>query len=216
MLEENVVEQQDAEVEAVDYKALYEQSEKEKAGLLAKKNELLNETKQAKSERAKAAELAEQARQEQLKIAEKNGEYEKLFKTEKERREQLENELSSARKEQRNEKIDIAAMRIASQLAKGDPDKAELLKVFLASSISNVADEFGRVDEDTLNSVAKQFESDKRYQPLLGGNLSVGGGAPGSMRGAQSSVKEISRNDFEAMDHGARRSFLAKGGKLAD
>lgn len=203
------------EVAEVDYKAKYEEAQKNIEALAAKKEELLKETKQAKEEKRKQADLAEQAKQQQLEVAQKNGEFEKLWKQEQQEKEKALQELQSSRKERRDEKINLAAMKVAVDLAKGDANKAELLSEFLARSISNVADEYGHVDGDVLSSVRTQFETDKKYAPLLGGNQSVGSGAPGNTRSAQQQTKTITRSEFDSLDHFARKKFL-KGGKVID
>jgi len=153
--------------------------------LANKKDELLKETKAAKEEKRKAADDAEQAKREQQSIAEKNGEYEKLYKQKDEEYAKLEHKYTTAQNERRNEKIELAANKVANELTKGDGNKAELLSSFIAKTISNVADETGRVDNETLQDIKKQFECDVKYAPLIVTNLSTGGGAPGNMRSAQ-------------------------------
>jgi len=207
MNEESQVEIQEESIETL--KSQLAEAQKAIESLASKKDELLKETKAAKEEKRKQADLVQVAKQEQLAVAEKNGEFERLFKAEREERTKLEELLSSTKKEQRNEKIGLAAMKVAVDLAKGDANKAELLSEFLAKSISNVADELGRIDEDTLNSVRKQFESDKRYAPLLGGNLSNGGSAPGNARGAGVS-QTINRAEFDQMPAYKKSEFITK------
>jgi hypothetical protein len=205
-VETNVAEQQQ---DVVDYKSKYEEAQKAIEALAAKKEELLKETKNAKEEKRKQAELAEQARQEQLEVAQKNGEFEKLWKQEQQEKERVLQELQNSRKERRDEKINLAAMKVAVDLAKGDADKAELLSEFVAKSIGKVADEYGQVDNDLLSSVRTQFETDKRYTPLLGGNKSVGSGAQGNTRSA--SVKTtLDRAAFDQLSPKAKAEFAAK------
>ncbi len=212
--ETNVAEQ--PETDEIDYKAKYEEAQKNIAGLLSKKDELMAETKAAKEEKRKQENLATQAKQEQLDIAQKNGEFEKLWKQEQQEKEKALQDLQTSRQERRNEKINLSAMKIAVDLAKGDANKAELLSDFLARSIGKVADEFGHIDADILSSVRTQFETDKKYSPLIGGNQSVGSGAPGNTRGAQQDVKTITRSEFDTMPHAARSKFFSNGGKLTD
>lgn len=212
--ENQVVEQK--EVEVIDYKAKYEEAQKAIEALASKKEELLKETKAAKEEKRRQAEEAEQAKRKNLEIAEKNGEFEKLWKQAQEEKEQIRNELLMSKKERRDEKVNLAAMKIAVDLAKGDANKAELLSEFLARSIGKVADEYGNLDNDVLASVRTQFETDKKYAPLLGGNLSVGSGATGNTRSAPNNPKTLSRSEFESLDPVSRQKFFSKGGKLID
>lgn len=208
-MSEDIKDEQIAEQEVIDYKAKYEEAQKSIEALASKKEELLKETKQAKEEKRKQIEIADQERQQQLEVAQKNGEFEKLWKQEQQEKEKALQELSVSRRERRDEKINLAAMKVAVDLAKGDADKAELLSDFIAKSISKVADEYGQIDSDLLSSVRTQFETDKKYSPLLGGNKSVGSGAQGNTRGA--SVKTtLDRAAFEKMGSKAKSEFAAK------
>lgn len=198
----------------VDYKAKYEEAQKSIDALAAKKDELLSETKKHQEEKRNQAAIADQAKQEQLKESEKKGEFEKLWKIAQEEKETLRQELSNSKKDRRDEKVSLAAMKIAIDLAKGNANKAELLSEFLAKSIGKVADEYGNLDSDLLSSVRTQFETDKKYTPLLGGNQSVGSGAPGNTRGAQQTAKTLSREEFDSLDQSSRTKFFKDKGKL--
>jgi hypothetical protein len=212
--ENEIVAEQHEEV--VDYKAKYEEAKKSIDALVSKKDQLLHETKLAKEEREKQISIANEAKKNQLKVAEKNGEFEKLWKAAEEEKESYRNELSNFQKEMRQASLDVKAERIALELSNKDPNKAELLKAFVANSLSKLADDKGNIDDDVLLSIKRQFETDKKYSLLLGGNLSVGGGAPGSTRSAQNDVKSISRQEFNGLDHKTRKSFFTKGGKIVD
>ncbi len=194
-------------VPEIDYKAKYEEAQKAIESLASKKEELLKETKQAKEEKRKQIEASEQVR---LETAQKNGEFEKLWKQEQQEKEEALKELKISRQERRDEKINLAAMKVAVDLAKGDANKAGLLSEFVAKSIGKVADEYGQVDEDLLSSVRTQFESDSRYSPLLGGNQSNGSGAQGNPRSASGANKTLNRADFSKLDPKAQSEFAAK------
>ncbi len=196
----NVAEQQP---ETIDYKAKYEEAQKSIEALASKKEELLKETKQAKEEKRKQVEL-------QLEVAQKNGEFEKLWKQEQQEKEHALKELQLSRQERRDEKINLAAMKVAVDLAKGDANKAELLSEFIAKSIGKVADEYGQVDNDLLSSVRTQFETDKRYSPLLGGNQSNGSGAQGNTRSASVASKTLNRDEFSKLSSPAQSEFMSK------
>lgn len=197
--DENIAEQK--ETTEIDYKAWYEQNVEtieRLPGLVEKNRELLAEAKKVKDEKRKAEET----------LAKQNGEYEKLAK-------QYEDELRYERQERRSEKIKLQATKLAAELTKGDTDKAELLEVFLTQSLDSIADEKGQLDNALLSNVRKQFETDKKYQPLLGGNGSVGGSAPGNTRSA-TITNTITRAEFDKMNDVQRREFFAKSGKLED
>ena len=191
-----------SEVEALrqELARVKEESKKTIDSLVSKKDQLLNETKAAKEEKRRQAELAEQAKREQLSIAEKNGEFEKLYKQAQEEKQSLAEQLHKDRQERRNEKINVEAIRMANDLAKGDAYKAELLSNFIAGSLGKLADDYGRVDGDVLHSIKAQFETDKKYAPLLGGSQAVGGSAPGNTRSAGNSVNEITLDQFSKLN----------------
>lgn len=203
-------------VPEVDYKSKWEEAQRSIEALAAKKDELLNETKRNKEERRLQAELADQAKHEQLRESEKKGEFEKLWKQAQEEKDSLKQLLANTQKERRDDKISNYAMKVALDLAKGDAYKAELLSEFVARSIGKVADEYGHIDSDVLSSVRTQFETDNKYAPLLGGNQSVGSGAPGSTRSAPQKNTTLTRAEFESLDQPSRTKFFKSKGKLQD
>lgn len=212
MSEQDQVKEQQNDPQEIDYKAWYEENlpkVQSFESIVSKKEELLKETKAAKEKERKAAEQAEQARKEQQMIAEKNGEYEKLYKQKDEEVNKLKQELLNDRQERRNEKINVAAIKLASDLAKGESYKAELLSEFIAKKIGSIADEYGRVDNDTLEDIKKQFETDEKYAPLLGGNKSTGGGAPGNTRGAQQKT-QLTQAEFKVLAPAKQMEVLNK------
>lgn len=203
MNEENQVEEV---VQEIDYKAELEKTRAELELVRAKKDELYKETKSAKQQREDALKEAKRIEQEK---ALRDGEYEKLFKQRDEEYKKLEQQLQQDKQERRKDKVELTAAEIANDLAKGDANKAVLLRRFVADNISSLADEMGNVDVDTLAGIKKQFESDSRYQPLLGGNLSEGGSAPGNTRGAGVSQK-MSRAEFDQLPAFKKSEFIAK------
>lgn len=207
-VEEVVVEQENDEVGTLRQQLA--DAQKAIEALASKKDELLKETKAAKEEKRR---IAESSRQEQESLAQKNGEYEKLFKQRDEEYKQLQQQIQQEKQERRQDKINLTANKLAAELSKGDANKAELLSVFVANNLSTLADEHGQLDSTTLEGIKKQFETDARYKPLLGGNMATGGSAPGNTRSV-GDTKTIAREEFDSMDHSARRQFFAKGGKI--
>ena len=193
-------------VEEIDYKAELEKARAELELVRAKKDELYKETKTAKQQREEALKEAKRIEQEK---ALRDGEYEKLFKQRDEEYKALEQQLQKDKQERRSDKIELAANELAVELAKGDANKAVLLRRFVADNIGNVADELGNIDKDTLQGIRKQFENDAKYQPLLGGNLSQGGSAPGNARGAGVS-QTLNRAEFDQMPAYKKSEFIAK------
>jgi uncharacterized protein (DUF3084 family) len=211
----DVAEQQEVDVNEIQaLKAQLEEAKKAIEALAHKKDELLKETKQAKEEKRKAAEIVEAAKQKELESAQKNGEFERLWKQAQEEKEQLAKELMTDRQQRRDEKIRIAATKLALDLAKGDVTKAELLTEFVAKSVSNVADDAAHIDNDVLLSIKNQFEKDAKFAPLLAGNQAAGGSAPGNTRSAQQDTKTMERAAFDKLDPAKRMEFVKKGGTL--
>lgn len=188
--EENVVEQE----QELDYKALYEETKRKLDTVAAHKDKLYKETKQAKEERDREAE--EKAR--------KNGEFEKLL--DQERREK--NELKQNYK---NERISTHSLKIANELADGD--NVELLSEFVKKTLSNLADDEGRIESDIVDSVKNEYKNNPKFKALLRGSKASGGGASGNQQ-TKSQLNEMSRDDFDNLSQVKRKEFLKKGGIL--
>lgn len=178
MSEEQAVVADTTEVE-VDYKSLYEKAQKDVETLAAKKDELLKETKAAKADREATIAAKAQAEKEQ---AQRNGEFEKLFKSAEQRALELETVLNNERNSYKQEKIQGHAMKMAIDLADGDALSAKLLATFISQSIAKMADEKGTLDDSVLSAVRKEFQNNADYAPLLAGSKASGGGALGNTK----------------------------------
>lgn len=212
MTESNEV--QGEEVVAVDtndYKALYEKAQKDIEKIAAKKDELLNETKKAKQDR-ETAELAHRKATEEK--AQKDGEFEKLWQTAKKEKDELNQRLLDIQNSNRREKIQISAMRVATELADGD--NADLLSEFVQRNLDKMADEAGGLSPDVLDAVKNEFKNNVKYKSLLRSSKATGGGAPGNAKTISDAGQTLSRTEFNGLDQMARSKFLAKGGKLTD
>jgi hypothetical protein len=192
--------------EAIDYKALYEKASEDLQKVVAKKDELLSETKKAKQEKAEQIAAAQRAEQEK---AQKDGEFEKLWQSAEERRKQLEQELQNERNSYRQEKIQTHAMRVAVELADGDALSAKLLSHFLQDKLSKIATETGTLDDSVIDAVKQEFKNNKDFAPLLSGSKANGGGALGSGNSV-ATANTIDRNTFNQMDAGQQRDFVVK------
>lgn len=182
-------------------------------GLKTKLEEVLGETK-AEREKRKALEEA-QAESERL-AAEKNGEFEKLYK-------QRETELEQERKANREfrQKIEQQSIRtnaldIARQLASKDAKRADVLADYASRYAKfedgNVVFEIGGVKMDQ-SKVAEHLKTE--YPFLVDGSQASGGGAVGDGGGAPK-AKEISRSQWDQMGHGDRAAFAKDGGKVVN
>lgn len=194
----------------VDYKAMYEKAQLDLEKIAAKKDELLKETKKAKAEREEANNAAQRAAEEK---ATKDGEFEKLWQTTKKEKEELLSKLQEISNSNRREKIQIAAMKVATELADGD--NAELLSDFVMRNLDKMADDTGAVGADVLEAVKNDFKGNQKFKSLLRSSKAAGGGAPGNLSSAQAS-KTMNRSDFNNLDHASRGKFLSGGGKLTD
>lgn len=205
-----VVETKTNEDVGLDYKALYEKAQSDIVKIAAKKDELLNETKKAKQDR-EAAELAHKKATEDK--AQKDGEFETLWQTAKREKEELVLKLAERDRANRNEKVQISAMRIATELADGD--NAELLSEFVQRNLDKIADEAGALSADVLEAVRNEFKNNDKYRSLLRGSKAVGGGATGNTQ-TKLNTKTITRSEFDSLDQSSRRKFLSGGGKLVE
>ncbi len=211
MSDENQVAEQPETQEAVDYKVLYEKAQSDLEKVAAKKDELYRETKKAKAEREQVLAEAERAQEEK---AQRDGEFEKLWKTTKAQNDDLLNALQNLKNNNRNEKLQVAAMRISNDLADGD--NAELLSTFVIKNLEKMADETGALSADVIESVTSEFKTSTKFRALLRSSKAIGGGAPGNTRGAQEDNKVLDRNSFEKLNPVKKMEFFKKGGTLTD
>lgn len=198
------------EVQELDYKALYEETQKKLDTVAQHKDKLYAETKKAKADRETAENEAKRIADE---TAKKNGEFEKLWKQTSQERDELSNRIEQLSKGYRQEKLDVTAMRVATELADGD--NAELLSNFIKTSLDSLADDTGSLKDDVIKSVTSEFKNNPKYKALLRTSKAIGGGAPGSASGA-SEAKVISRDQFDKYDAGKKMAFVKSGGRLTD
>lgn len=199
--------------EQLNYKEMYEKAQEDMKKILAKKEELLQETKKAKKDREEHASAAAKAEQEK---ALKDGEYEKLWKSAEEQAKQHEERYKSLLHETKNEKIQTNAMKIAIELADGNAQSAKLLAKFVGESLGQLAGEHGQLDDSVIQAVKKEFQSNQDYAPLISGSKASGGGAPGNSR-AIKSTSEMTREDFSKLTPFEQGKFFSeKKGQLID
>lgn len=206
---------QEEQKQEVDYKSLYEQTKNDLDAIIAKKDELLGETKRAKAARQEVLQKMQELEAQKAENMQKNGEFKELWQSEQNRAKELEQQLNAFKQNIRQEKVTNNAMKIANELANGRAENADLLSVFVGQSLNEYADEMGNIDESVVESVIKQFKQDKRYAPLLGGSRATGGGAVGGKPG-NPQRSEISRREFDALNAEQKMEFMRKGGKTFD
>ena len=198
-------------VDTTDYKALYEKSQEDLRIVAEHKDKLYKETKQAKADRELAVSQEKKISEEK---AQKDGEFEKLWNTSKQEKEELVKRLEAIEKANRNEKVQISAMRIATELADGV--NAELLSEFVQRNLNKMADEAGALSAEVLEAVKNEFKNDGKYKALLRASKAAGGGATGNVS-TKTQSQEMSRADFARLSPLAQGKFFAnKDNKLTD
>lgn len=195
---------------SIDYKSLYEKAQVDIQAIVAKKDQLLDETKKAKAARDAADHAANKAAEDK---AQKDGEFEKLWKTAKDRETELTQKLANIEKANRDEKVQISAMRIAAELADGD--NIELLSDFVQRNLDKMANDQGALSADVIEAVKDEFKNNSKYRSLLRASKAQGGGAVGNTN-AKTTSQDLSRAEFDTLGHNARKKFFASGGKLKD
>lgn len=196
--------------ETIDYKSLYEKSQADLQAVAKKKDELLGETKRAKDEQRHAS---EQARLASEAKAAKDGAFEELWNTTKAEKDALLKQLQDVTTSNRREKLQVAAMRIATELADGD--NAELLSDFVARNLDKMADESGGLTPDVLDAIKNDFKTNAKFKALLRGSKAAGGGATGNMSSAQQS-NTVDRATFDKMSPGKKMEFIKSAGSVSD
>jgi hypothetical protein len=200
-----------------ELKAQVEALAAEKEALLNKNNELLGESKKAKELRRQAE---QKATEEAKAKAEAEGNYEQLFKSSEEQRQQLASQLEELNMTVANKERNLAARQIASSLAEGE--NIELLSEFISKRLKftegeiKVTDVNGNLTVSSLDDLKNEFAGSARFASLIKGNQSSGGGASGGSSGG-GAPKEITRSQFNALDPVKQKEFasLAREGKAS-
>ncbi len=187
-----------------EQKPSYEELEKRLTSVLSKHDQLMDETKSAKRERAR---IEAEKLENDKKSAEKNGEFEKLWKATAAERDEVLNQLKSLKNGNRQEKLSLASMRIATELADGD--NADLLSEFIKRNLENIADDDGSLGEDVIKAVSSEFKNNAKFKSLLRASKASGGGAPGNMKGTSEKVS-LTRAEFDKMNPVKQSEFIAK------
>lgn len=172
---------EDAEV--LDYKSMYEETQKKLDVVAAHKDKLYQETKQAKAERAQTQKDLDKAAEEK---SAKDGEFEKLWQTTKTEKEDLMKRLSEIQNANRKERVTIAALKISNELADGD--NVELLSEFVQRNLDKLADESGALSAEVVEAIKQEFKQNTKFKSLMRANKASGGSAPGQISPALSAV----------------------------
>lgn len=186
----------------------------EKARMKNKLDELLNETKKNKEQR-RQAELEMQRISEEK--AKQQGDYEQLYKSQTEKAQTLEQQLSELRNQVNNEKKQTAVMRIASELADGvDAENLAYLiqnRLKITDEGLKVLDNDGNLTVSSVDDFKKEIQTTERFKSLLRGVSASGGGATGN-NNASVTTKVVSRDEFNKMSNSQRVKFFNDGGRI--
>ena len=186
------------------------------SGLKAKVEQLLSEKKETVR---KAAEQAEAARLESDKKAQKAGDFEQLYNSQKEEAERFKSEMESMKKNAIQINIQGEAQRLAGALT-NDSARGKLLAKEFAARLAHteegirVTDETGNLTVSSIEELANKIKNDFPF--LIDGSQSSGGAAIGSKSGALRSQKQATRSEFDAMNHSGRADFVKDGGSVND
>lgn len=215
MMDEEQIAAIAAENEA--YKAQIAELSGSNESMKAKMDQLLGETKKAKQDREQAELTARQEAEQKAKAA---GDFEQLHKSSEQARQTLEQQLQEMRNGIANEKRNNAAMRVAADLAEGP--NAEILSEFISRRLKytddglKVTNETGELTVSSIDELAQEFKSNTRFAALLKGNQSGGGGAQGGSKQGGGAAKEMSRSEFDGLNHNKRSEFMRSGGRIHD
>lgn len=190
--------------------------ESETSGLKSKVDELLAEKKKVQQEREEARRLAKEEAEAKAKA---DNDYKQLFESQKQESDSLKSKLEELSTNIKRQKIGTEAAKLAARLTK-DAQKAQLLQQQISQRLTlvddeiRVADESGQLTVSTLDDLATSIKT--AYPFLVDGSQAQGGGAARGQGGAGGQQKQISRADFDAMNHGKRAEFIKSGGKIFD
>lgn len=181
-----------------------------------KMDQLLAETKKAKSDKRS---MEEKLQEIQNKKAHDGGDFEQLYKSSQQKVEELKQENQTILGKIAKEKVTGVANKLAADLAEGA--NVELLSAFIAPRLKytdegvKVLDDAGELTVSSIDDLKNEFIKDSKFSALLKGNKSSGGGAKGGNSNG-SADNTISRSDFNNMPPSKQMEFIKKGGKTFD
>ena len=212
--------EQQGEEQQIDVAALQAQLADlttQRDSMKSKMDELLTETKAAKLQRREAEESARIAAEQK---ALKDNDFEQLFKSSEQKAKTYQEELNELRQTVSKEKRQSTAKSIAAKLAEGT--NVDLLSTFIEPRLKHtdegikVVDQAGNLTVSSLDDLVNEFQSNSVFAPLLKGNQSNGGSAPGGNRNSGADDKVITRAEFEQRSPQDKAAFVKSGGKTID
>ena len=189
----------------------------ENASMKSKMDELLTETKKAKTLKREADDnAAATAKAKALK----DNDFEQLFKSSEVERENSDNRYNTLLGNIATDKQKAQAMSLAIQLADGH--NAELLSQFIAPRLKytddgvKILDSNGALTVSTLEDLKTEFQNNAKYSSLLKGNQSTGGGAGGGDNSGGAADKVLTRSEFDELLPMKKSEFSMSGGQIID
>lgn len=182
----------------------------------SKMDELLGETKKAKTARKEAEEAARVLAD---KKSRDDGNFEELYHSSEQARETLQSDIDSMVLNTAKDKESSIAKTIAMELADGD--NALILSDYIAKRLKfsdnevKILDINGQLTVSTVEDLKTEFKNNSRYSSLLKGNQASGSGAPGGKSGSAAG-KVLTRADFGNLDSSEKMKFTKSGGKIID
>ena len=183
---------------------------------LKEQNEKLLSEKKAAQRAAKEAEDA--AAKEAADKAKAEGDYKQLFESQQAETEKWKQQFADLETKVQTQAVKGEAQRIAATLTK-DTARAELLTEKIQQRLKptdegiKVTDEAGNLTVSTVDELTANIKT--TFPFLVDGSQASGGAAPGSKGGA-GDQKQISRSEFDGLDHVKRAEFVKSGGAIVD
>lgn len=177
-----------------------------------KKEELLTETKAAKSKAAQAELDAKEA-----KAANEGAESLKKFYEEEKKK--LAEELDSIKQQTKKQQIASLANKFVSEKFDSDPVVSEAIMAKFANRIdiregkTMVLDNDGNITGLSVEDLQNEFLSSDRYKKHIIASRASGGGATGS-KNSGGAAKQMARSAFESMNPQEKMDFIKGGGKV--
>jgi len=184
------------------------------SGLKRKVDELLTEKKNAQQKAIEAEQLAKAEQEEKLRKA---NDYEQLYNSSEAERQKASEALQNLQSQIERQQVNGKALELATGLTK-DTARAKLLSEQITSRLALVDGELRVQDANgnlTVSSLEELTQSIKTEYPFLVDGLEAsGGGAVGGSASGAGDSKQVSREDFDAMDQAKRMNYVKTGGKI--
>ena len=202
---------------APDLKAQIASLTGERDSMKSKMDQLLTETKAAKTSRREAEDAARIAADAK---ALKDNDFEQLFKSSEEKAKSYQEELSGFKTSMAKKEVQSTSQTLAQKIAEGD--NINLLSTFIQPRLKHtddgikVLDHQGNLTVSSLDDLVNEFKTNSVFASLLKGNKADGGGATGGNRNSGAGDKIMTRVEFEQISAVKKSEFIKSGGKTVD